>query len=130
MSIQGLGESQIEAIIDVRFGDDDAETWKPEARDDLLARWEKIKKDKHGQHYNNQGKHFSPFVLSVDGMMGKEAQVVIATLIQLMSAKMDELISQVKGWVNDRIEIAVVRSYYQVLRGAQVPSPLRTREPD
>ena len=110
MSIQGLGESQIEAIIDVRFGDADAETWKPEGMDNLLARWEKIKKDKHGQHHQDKGKFFSPFVLLVDGMMGKEAQVVIVTFIQLMSTKIDEIISHVKVWVNGRIEIAVVRS--------------------
>ena len=34
----------------------------------------------------NKGK-FSPFSLLVDGMMGKEAQVVLATLSQLMAAK-------------------------------------------
>ena len=32
------------------------------------------------------------FVLSFDGIMGKEAQVVIATLSQLMAAKKEELI--------------------------------------
>ena len=36
-------------------------------------------KDKHGQHFHDQW-NFSLFVLSVDGMMDKEAQVVLATL--------------------------------------------------
>ena len=31
----------------------------------------------------------SPFVLFVDGMMGKEYQVVLANLSQLMDAKME-----------------------------------------
>ena len=46
--------------------------------DKLLAGWDKIKKDKHGQAFYNQRKNISPFVLSVDGMMGKEALVVLA----------------------------------------------------
>ena len=46
----------------------------------LLNRWENIKKDKHGNHCNNQQKHFSPFVLSVDEILGREALVVLAQL--------------------------------------------------
>ena len=64
-----------------------------------------------------------PFVLSVDGMMIKEALVVLTTLSQLMAVK-------ITGWVNRRIAIAVARSYSRVLRGARAPSPLWTREPE
>ena len=48
---------------------------------------------------------FSSFLLSVDGIMGREAQVVLATLSWLMAAKMDESILHVNGWVNGRIAI-------------------------
>ena len=41
MSIRSLRESQMEVIIDVRFGDADAEIWKTEVMDNILARWEK-----------------------------------------------------------------------------------------
>ena len=46
----------------------------------LLARWKKEKKDKHGKHCNEQRKKKSPFFLSIDGMLGKEALVVLANL--------------------------------------------------
>ena len=49
MSIRGLWDIQTEAIIDVRFGDSDAETWNPVRMDKLLADWDKTKKDKHAQ---------------------------------------------------------------------------------
>ena len=52
----------------------------------------------------------SSFVLSVDGILGKKAQVVLATLIRLMAAKTEETISHVKCWVNVWVEIAVARS--------------------
>ena len=41
-------------------------------------------------------------------MMHKEAQILLATLIQLMAEKME-------GWFNGQIEIIVARSQSQVL---------------
>ena len=63
----------------------------------------KIKKNKRRQHCHDQQKHFYFFVLLVDGMVGKEVQVILATLSQLMATKMDEPISYVKGWVTVQI---------------------------
>ena len=80
--------------------------------DKLLAGWYKTNKYKHDQACYNQMRHFSPFFLSVDGMMVKEALVVLATLIRIMAAKMDEPVSHVTGWVNGRFTISVTRSYY------------------
>ena len=48
---------------------------------ELLGRWETIKKDKHGNHCSDQRKHFSLFVLSVDGMLGREALTILTKLI-------------------------------------------------
>ena len=73
---------------------------------------------------------FYQFPLSVDGMMGKEALVLLTNLSQIMAAKMDEPISHITGWVNGWIAIVVARSYYRVLRRALSPSPLRTWEPE
>ena len=51
--IQGLWDRQFDAIIDVKLGDADPDTYKYEPMKSLLARWEKIKKDKHSKpcHY-------------------------------------------------------------------------------
>ena len=54
----------------------------------LLDRWEKLKKDDHRKHCHEQQKHMSPFVLSVDGMLGSEAIVVLYNLSRLVAAKM------------------------------------------
>ena len=58
--------------------------------------------------------------------MGKEAQVILATFSQLMDAKIEEPISQVKGWVNSQIAIMVTSSYYRMLFIDRVSSTLRT----
>ena len=58
LSIQCIWEIQTEAIIDVRFGYADAETWNPVIMDKLLAGYDKINKDKHGQTCYDQRKRF------------------------------------------------------------------------
>ena len=63
-------------------------------------------------------------------MLSKEAQVILATCGRLMAAKMEEPISNVKGWVNGRTAITSVMSYSRILHGARIQSPLHTREPD
>ena len=63
--IRGLWDRQVDIIIHVKLGDADTDTYKHEPMIKLLARWENTKKDKHGNHCNDQRKHFFPFVLSV-----------------------------------------------------------------
>ena len=66
----------------------------------------------------------SPCFLSVYGMLRKEALGVLANLIQLMAEKLKEPISHLRGWVNGRILITVVRSYSHMIREDILTSPL------
>ena len=43
VSIRGISEIMMEEIIDVRFGDDDAYSWRPVRMDRFLSSWEKLK---------------------------------------------------------------------------------------
>ena len=56
--IQVLWDSQVDAIIDVKLGGSDTDTYKYKPIKSLLARWEKIKKDKYGKHCHNQRKKY------------------------------------------------------------------------
>ena len=75
--IQGLWDRQTDAIIDVKIGDADMNSYKYEPMAELLDRWKTINKDKHGKHFHNQRKKISPFFLSVDGILGREALVIL-----------------------------------------------------
>ena len=79
MLIRGLWEIQKDAIVDVRFVDADAETYVKEGMGTILPRWEKTKKENHGRNFHEQRKN-SLLIISVDEMMGREAQVVLAAL--------------------------------------------------
>ena len=84
-------------MIDVKLGDADAETYNYEPMKSLPSRWENTKKDKHGKHCHNKQKLFLPFVLSVDGILGKEALVVISKLSRVMAEKREEPLSASTG---------------------------------
>ena len=76
--IQGLRDRQVNVVINVKLGDTDADTYRYEPMIALLSRWEKINKDKHSKHCHDQRKHISPFVFSVDRMLGREDLVVLS----------------------------------------------------
>ena len=107
--VQGLRDLQTDSIIDVKSSDADADSYIFDSITALLYRWDKIKKDKHGKNFHGQRKHFSPFVLSVGLILGREALLVLANLGRLVAAKMYEPISHVQGWINGQIVIAVAR---------------------
>ena len=67
----------------------------------------------------------SPLFLSVYGMLRKEAIVILANLSQLMAKKPKEPLSSGCGWVNIWIVIVVAMSYYHIICGDFIPSPLR-----
>ena len=54
--IQGLWDHQGGAIIYIKLDNNDADSYKYKPITALLARWETIKKDKHGKHCHNQQK--------------------------------------------------------------------------
>ena len=79
--------------------------------------------------HDQQKKSFL-FVLTVDGILGKEALVTLNNLIRLIVTKIEEPLSQVRGWVNRWIESTVMRLYYRMILRASLPSPRWDQEPD
>ena len=59
---------------------------------------------------------FSLFVISIDGMIGREALAVLAKLSRTMAEKMDEPILHVRGWINGQMKTAVEISYSRIIR--------------
>ena len=54
-------------------------------------------------------RHFTPFVTTTDGLMGKEAQKFIARLATLLAEKWRNLYSQVMAYLQGRLSIAILR---------------------
>jgi hypothetical protein len=77
-----------------------------------------------------QRRHFTPFVVSTDGLIGKEAPSVLKELSTLLSDKWEKPYSVVRGYVNARMSISIVRATHLCLRGSRIPtSQISNRRP-
>ena len=80
------------------------------------------KKRKYAKKCFEQRMNFTPFVISVDGMMGKEAQSFLKHLAYAYVNKWDLIYSKVRGYLNSKISIACLRAAHRCLRGSRIPS--------
>jgi hypothetical protein len=67
-------------------------------------------------------RHFTPFVLSVDGLLGREDKTFAKRLAAKLAGKWQKPYSQVCGHVKARLSIAAVRATHLCLRGSRVPA--------
>jgi hypothetical protein len=128
--IRGLWEKGTDCIIDVRVTDTDAPSYIKTSPAKALETAERAKKKKHLQACLDQRRHFSPFVVSVDGLLGKEAKTILKVLASKMATKAGKPYSSVMGFVRARFSIAMVRATHICLRGSRTPtSRMSTRRP-
>ena len=96
----------------------------------VLAQHEREKKKKYLEPCLEQRRHFTPFVVSTDGLIGKEAKATLQRLSARLAEKWGKAYSQVCGFVNARMSIAIVRATHLCLRGSRIPtSQMSNRRP-
>ncbi len=83
---------------------------------------EKRKKKKYLKSCTEQRRHFTPFAVSADGMLGKEAKALIRCLASRIAEKYNQTYSHVCGVLRARISIAIVRASHMCLRGSRIPT--------
>jgi hypothetical protein len=88
----------------------------------VLIAHEKEKKKKYLEACLEQRRHFTPFVVSTDGLLGKEAKTLLKKILALLAKKWEKLYSEVCGDVSAWMSIAVVRATHLCLRGSRVPT--------
>jgi hypothetical protein len=118
--IRGLWSRSTDCIIDVRITDVDAKSNRSEDLDKVLEAHEREKKKKHLGACLEQRRHFSPSVASTDGLLGKEAKILLRKSI--LAEKWEKPHSEVCGFVNARMSIAIVRATHLYIRGSRVPT--------
>ena len=109
-------------IVDVRVTDTDAASYKKREPMKVLTSAEKEKKRKYLKRCLDNRRHFSPFVVSPDGLIGKEASMLLKRIAYKWSAKLDRPYSVISGVVNARMSIAIIRASHRTLRGSRVPA--------
>jgi hypothetical protein len=129
--IRGLWARGTDCIIDVRVTDTDCKSQRSSDPMKVLETHEKEKKKKYLKPCLEQRRHFTPFVVSTDGLIGREATTLLKKLSALIAEKSGKPYSEVCGYVNARVSIAIVRATHLCLRGSRVPtSQMSNRRPE
>ena len=64
--------------------------------------------------------HFSPFVASVDGLLGVEAADTLKRIASRLVTKWNQPYSNICGYVKIRVAITLVRTTHRFIRGSWV----------
>jgi hypothetical protein len=88
----------------------------------VLAAHERENKKKCPGACLEQRRHFSPFLASADGLLGKEAKILLRKLSAMLAEKWEKPYSEVYGYVNALMSIAIVRATHLCIRGSRIPT--------
>jgi hypothetical protein len=118
--IRGCWEHGTDCIIDVRIMDVNAKSNRSRPPGKVLAQHKREKKKKYLKPCLEQRWHFTPFVVSTYSLLGKVAKMLLKRLSALLSEKWEKPYSEVCGYVNAQISIAIVATHL-CLRGSCIP---------
>ena len=115
-----MWQPQTEALFDIRVIDTDAQSHVQRSVDAVLASAEREKKRKYSEAAMARHASFSPFVLSVDGQMRREARVFMKRVAEKLAITWQRSYSEVMGWVQARMSFAILRATNRCIRGSRV----------
>ena len=128
--IRGFWKAGADCTLDVRVTDTDAKSCCKRTPFKVPELQEREKKRKCLGPCLESRQHFTPSVLSVDGLLGREAKTFAKRLAVELSGKWQKPCSQVCGHVKARLSTAAVRATHLCLRGSRAPaSKISTRFP-
>ena len=87
LSIRGVWQSQTVALFDIRVIDTDAPLYLHRDVASILSSVEEEKKRKYSDAAEARCASFTPLVVSVDGVLGREAECFIQLLAEKMEKK-------------------------------------------
>eukprot|EP00923_Selenidium_pygospionis_P019153 GHVN01033520.1.p1 GENE.GHVN01033520.1~~GHVN01033520.1.p1 ORF type:complete len:376 (+),score=31.07 GHVN01033520.1:296-1423(+) len=118
--IRGVWEPQTQALLDVRVTDTDAASRRDHKPRDVVSRQEDEKKKLLNEECLKKRSTFTPFVVSVDGMLAEEAKRFVQAIARRLTKKWAISYSKTMGWVRTRLAFSILRATNLCLRGSRV----------
>jgi hypothetical protein len=117
--VRGVFAPQQDAYIDIRVTDTDASSHRDMAVAAVLKAQEREKRLKHGPWCAQRRAHFVPFVMSVDGALGDEAEELVGLLGAGLAAKRGKPLHETMRELRLHLAIASARGTSHCIRGAR-----------
>eukprot|EP00731_Ephydatia_muelleri_P015411 Em0008g1131a len=107
LSIRGVWQPQTVALLDVRVIDTDAHSYASHTVDAVLCSAEQEKKRKYSAAVEERRASFTPFVVSVDGVLGHDAQHLMKRLCDQIAMKAPEEDEYSGAAAEDKVELSL-----------------------
>jgi hypothetical protein len=121
LSVRGVWQAQTTALFDIRVVDTDALSYLNRTVTSVLTSAETAKKAKYHQACEQRRASFTPFVVSVVGMLAKEAKFFLKRLSETLAERSGKSHSELANWTRTHISLAVLRATHHCLRGSRRP---------
>ena len=95
LAVRGLWSPQTEALFDICIVDTDARSYGGLSPITILSNAEKEKRDKYKAACDERRAIFTPLCISVDGLMGREANVFLKRLADTLSCRWERSYSEI-----------------------------------
>ena len=118
LSIRGVWQSQMVALL-IRVIDTDAPSYLHWDVASILSSDEEEMKRKYNDAAEARRASFTPLVVSVDGVLGQEAECFIQLLADKIAQKWKTTYAEVAGWIRARLSFAILRVTNVCLRGSR-----------
>ena len=111
-----------DSVHDMRVVITDAKSYWEKSPDKCMEEAEKSKNKMYLELFLQKRRHFSPFVASVDGLVGVEATATLKRIASRLASKWRQSYSKTCEYVKSRIAITLVWSTHRCIRGSRVPA--------
>ena len=111
-----------DSVHKIRVVNTDALSYLKKAPEKCLHEAEKGKNNMYLEACLQQRRHFSPFVASVDGLLGVEVTATLKRISSGLATKWRQPYSKTCGYVKSRVAITLVPATHCCLRGSRVPA--------
>ena len=120
--IRDLCNNGTDSVHGMHFVNTDAKSHLAKTPEKCLQEAERAKNKMYLEACLQQRRHFSPFVASIDGLMGVEETATLKGISSCLAKKWRKPYSRTCGYVNSRVAITLVRATHQCIRGSRVPA--------
>ena len=120
--IRCFWDKSTDCIIDVRICDVNQASYQTRKPASIIKSAENDKKNKYLEPCLEQRRRFTPFVVSCEELLGKEADTFLKRLSKKLADKWRRPYSQTVSFVKTRFAISLVRAKNQCIRGSRIPT--------
>ena len=120
LGIQGVSQPQVEVLFDIRVIATDTPSYRRCSLVSVLDSGAVEKKRVYCSAVEDRRRNFTPFVLSVDGLLQHETSHFVKCLSASLVLRWEKPFSDVLAFVNSRLQIASVHSAIMCLRGSRI----------